>query len=150
MKDSNLKFFEAVKFFNESLFWDAIEAFQDSLSDGLEDRYVDDCYLNIAICYMQLKLFNDAEGFFLKAIDATTTSGDNIDFEGPIYGKTSDRAYLGLVRIALVRNEFDNADNLLEKLKDSESYIEVNGEKVLMYEICKNEINQVKETLKNK
>lgn len=150
MNTSDLKFFEAVKLFNEHFYWDAIEAFQESLSDGLEDKYVDDCFLNIAVCYMQLKLFNDAEGFFLKAIDATTTSGDNIDFEGPIYGKTSDRAYLGLVRIALVRNEFDDADNLLEKLKDSESYIEVNGEKVLMYEICKNEINQVKETLKNK
>lgn len=150
MNTSDLKFFEAVKLFNEHFYWDAIEAFQESLSDGLEDKYVDDCFLNIAVCYMQLKLFNDAEEFFLKAIDATTTSGDNIDFEGPIYGKTSDRAYLGLVRIALVRNEFDHADDLLEKLKDSESYIEVNGEKVLMYEICKNEISQVKETFKNK
>ena len=116
MKDSSLKFFEAVKLFNETLYWDAIEAFQDSLSFGLEDKYVDDCFLNIAICYMQLKLFNDAEEFFVKAIDATVTRGDHIDFEGPVYGKTSDRAYLGLVRIALVRNEFENAENLLEKL----------------------------------
>ena len=98
---------------------------------------------------MQLKLFNDAEEFFLKAIDAAATSGDRIDFEGPIYGKTSDRALLGLVRIALVRNKFDNAETLLEKLKDSDSYIEVNGDKVLMYEICSQEINKAKDLFKS-
>jgi len=149
LKDSSLKFFEAVKLFNESLYWDAIESFQDSLSFGLEDKYVDDCFLNIAVCYMQLKLFNDAEEFFIKAIDAAETSGDRIDFEGPIYGKTSDRAYLGLARIALVRKEFNNAENFLEKLKDSDSYIEINGDKVLMYEICSQEINKVKDTFKS-
>jgi len=148
LKDSSLKFFEAVKLFNETLYWDAIEAFQDSLSFGLEDKYVDDCFLNIAICYMQLKLFNDAEEFFVKAIDATVTSGDHIDFEGPVYGKTSDRAYLGLVRIALVRKEFENAENLLEKLKDSDSYIEINGNKVLMYEISSQEIDKAKGAFK--
>ena len=149
MNTSDLKFFEAVKLFNEEFYWDAIEAFQESLSDGLEDKYVDDCFLNIAVCYMQLKLFNNAEEFFLKAIDAAATSGDRIDFEGPIYGKTSDRAILGLVRIALVRNEFDNAETLLEKLKGSDSYVEVNGDKVLMYEICSQEINKVKDTFKS-
>ena len=65
MKTSEVKFFEAVKLFNEEFYWDAIEAFQDSLSDGLEDRYVDDCFLNIAVCYMSLKLFNEAEVYFL-------------------------------------------------------------------------------------
>ena len=52
------------------------------------------------------------------------------------------------LRIALVRNEFDNAENLLKKLKDSDSYVEVNGNKVLMYEICNQEINKVKDALK--
>ena len=97
---------------------------------------------------MQLKLFNDAEEFFVKAIDATVTSGDHIDFEGPVYGKTSDRAYLGLVRIALVRKEFKNAENLLEKLKDSDSYIEINGNKVLMHEISSQEIDKAKGAFK--
>tara|TARA_B100000214_G_C23945948_1_gene618008 strand:- start:1233 stop:1679 length:447 start_codon:yes stop_codon:yes gene_type:complete len=148
MNTSDLKFLEAVKLFNDEFYWDAIEAFQESLSDGLEDKYVDDCFLNIAVCYMQLKLFNDAEEYFLKAIDAAVISGDRIDFEGPIYGKTSDRAYLGLVRIALVKNEFESAENILKKLEGSDSYVEVNDEKILMYEICSQEIRKVRDALK--
>ena len=42
MNDSEVHFFEAVKLFNEELYWDAIETFQNSLSEGLEDKYVDD------------------------------------------------------------------------------------------------------------
>ena len=105
MNSSELQFFEAVKLFNEELYWDSIETFQNSLSDGLEDRYVDDCFLNIAICYMKLKLFREAEEFFLKAISTSEITGDKIDFEGPIYGKTSDRARLGLIRIELLISE---------------------------------------------
>jgi hypothetical protein len=33
MNTSDLKFFEAVKLFNEEFYWDAIEAFQESLSE---------------------------------------------------------------------------------------------------------------------
>ena len=144
MNNSELKFFEAIKLFNDEFYWDSIETFQESIADGLEDKYVDDCFMNIAVCYMRLKLFNDAEEFFLRAIDAGIHSDNNIDFEGPIYGKTSDRALLGLVRIALVRNDIDKAMQLLEKLKSSESYIEVNGVKVSMEDICKDEIEKYK------
>ena len=45
--------------------------------------------------------------------------------------------------------KFDNAETLLEKLKDSDSYIEVNGDKVLMYEICSQEINKAKDLFKS-
>jgi len=96
---------------------------------------------------MSLKLFNEAEVYFLRAIDAGSTSGDQIDFGGPIFGKTSDRAYLGLARIALVRNEFADATNILEKLKGTESYIEINGEKISMYDICNEEVTRVKDIL---
>jgi len=144
MNDSEVHFFEAVKLFNEELYWDAIETFQNSLSEGLEDRYVDDCFLNIAICYMQLKLFNEAEEFFLKAMSSAEQSGDQIDFEGPIYGKTSDRAKLGLIRIALVQKNLQKAENLLAELKNSESFIEVEGNKISMYEAAENEIQKAK------
>ena len=130
--------------FNEELYWDAIETFQNSLSEGLEDRYVDDCFLNIAICYMQLKLFNEAEEFFLKAMSSAEQSGDQIDFEGPIYGKTSDRAKLGLIRIALVQKNLQKAEKLLAELKNSESFIEVEGNKISMYEAAENEIQKAK------
>ena len=144
MNSSELQFFEAVKLFNEELYWDSIETFQNSLSDGLEDRYVDDCFLNIAICYMKLKLFREAEEFFLKAISTSEITGDKIDFEGPIYGKTSDRARLGLIRIELVRKNLETAEKFLEELRDSESYIEISGEKVSMFEIGSSEIQKAK------
>lgn len=144
MNDSEVHFFEAVKLFNEELYWDAIETFQNSLSEGLEDKYVDDCFLNIAICYMQLKLFNEAEEFFLKAMSSAEQSGDQIDFEGPIYGKTSDRAKLGLIRIALVQKNLQTAEKFLAELENSESYIEVEGNKISMYEAAENEIQKAK------
>ncbi|MDC0073092.1 hypothetical protein OAK06_07945 [Gammaproteobacteria bacterium] len=144
MNDNELHFFEAVKLFNEELYWDAIETFQNSLAEGLEDRYVDDCFLNIAICYMQLKLFNEAEVFFLKAISSADQSGDQIDFEGPIYGKTSDRAKLGLIRIALVQKNLQKAEEFLTELKNSDSYIEVEGNKILMFEAAQSEIQKAK------
>lgn len=144
MNDNELHFFEAVKLFNEELYWDAIETFQNSLAEGLEDRYVDDCFLNIAICYMQLKLFNEAEVFFLKAISSADQSGDQIDFEGPIYGKTSDRAKLGLIRIALVQKNLQKAEEFLTELKNSDSYIEVGGNKILMFEAAESEIQKAK------
>jgi tetratricopeptide (TPR) repeat protein len=144
MNNTELQFFEAVKLFNEELYWDAIETFQNSLSEGLEDRYVDDCFLNIALCYMKLKLFNEAEEFFLKAVSTADVTGDKIDFEGPIYGKTSDRARLGLIRIALVKKNLEAAEIILEELRNSESYIEVSDEKVSMFDIGKSEIEKAK------
>ena len=144
MNDSEVHFFEAVKLFNEELYWDAIETFQNSLSEGLEDRYVDDCFLNIAICYMQLKLFKEAEEFFLKAMSSAEQSGDQIDFEGPIYGKTSDRAKLGLIRIALVQKNLQTAEKYLAELENSDSYIEVGGNKISMYEAAEAEIQKAK------
>ena len=144
MNDNEVHFFEAIKLFNEELYWDAIEAFQSSLSEGLEDRYVDDCFLNIAICYMKLKLFNEAGEFFLKAMSAAEETGDQIDFEGPIYGKTSDRARLGLIRIALVQKDLQTAEKHLADLKNSESYIEVEGNKVSMFEAGESEIEKAK------
>ena len=144
MNDSEVHFFEAVKLFNEEFYWDAIETFQNSLSEGLEDRYVDDCYLNIAICYVQLKLFNEAEEFFLKAMSSAGQSGDQIDFEGPIYGKTSDRAKLGLIRVALVQKNLKAAEKFLVELENTDSYIEVGGNKISMYEAAENEIQKAK------
>ena len=144
MNNTELQFFEAVKLFNEELYWDAIETFQNSLSEGLEDRYVDDCFLNIALCYMKLKLFNEAEEFFLKAVSTADVTGDKIDFEGPIYGKTSDRARLGLIRIALVKKNLEAAEIILEELRNSESYIEVEGNKVSMFEAGESEIEKAK------
>ena len=148
MNSSDVKFFEAVKLYNDGFFWDAIETFQQSLSEGLEDKYVDDCFLNIAVCYMQLNLIDEAEDFFKNAIDSAKSSGDKIDFQGPIYGRTSDRANLGLARIALARNEIVLAEGILEKLKGTDSYIEIEDEKFSMYEICKEEISRVKTKLK--
>jgi len=144
MNNNELQFFEAVKLFNEELYWDAIETFQNSLSEGLEDRYVDDCFLNIALCYMKLKLFNEAEEFFLKAVSSAGVTGDKIDFEGPIYGKTSDRARLGLIRIALVKKDLEAAEKILEELRNSESYIEASDEKVSMFDIGNSEIEKAK------
>ncbi len=144
MNSSELQFFEAIKLFNEELYWDSIEAFQEGLSEGLEDKYVDDCFLNIAICYMKLMLFEEAQEYFLKAISASAVTGDKIDFEGPIYGKTSDRARLGLIRIALVKKDLKAAEKVLEELRNTESYIEVNEEKVMMYDIGKDEIEKAK------
>ena len=100
--------------------------------------------MNIAICYMQLKLFNEAEEFFLKAMSSAEQSGDQIDFEGPIYGKTSDRAKLGLIRIALVQKNLQTAEKFLAELENSESYIEVEGNKISMYEAAENEIQKAK------
>ena len=144
MNDNEVHFFEAVKLFNEELYWDAIETFQNSLLEGLEDRYVDDCFLNIALCYMKLKLFNEAEEFFLKAMASAEETGDQIDFEGPIYGKTSDRAKLGLIRISLVQKNLQAAEKFLAELENSESYIEVGGNKISMYEAAESEIEKAK------
>lgn len=143
MESNELKFFEAIKLFNDEFYWDSIEAFQQSLSEGLADEYVDDCFMNIAISFMKLKLFNEAEEYFIKAINVAKINGDKIDFDGPIFGKTTDRAYLGLTRISLVRKDYGNAKKIMNKLKDTESYILINDEKVSMYEICKEEIEHV-------
>ena len=145
MNEAKLKFLDGVKLFNEDLYWDSIEAFQESLSDGLEDRYVDDCFLNIAICCMQLNLFNEAKDNFLKAIDATKNSEDRIDFEGPLLGKTSDRAKLGFIRVSLANKDIAVAEILLKELESSESFVEIDDKKVSMYELAVSELKLAKE-----
>ena len=95
---------------------------------------------------MKLNLFNESKENFLKAISASETSGDKIDFEGPIFGKTSDRAKLGLIRVSLANNDIDNAETLLANLKGSESYIEVNNEKIMMFDVASEEIAIAKKT----
>jgi len=149
MKSSELKFFEAIELFNDEFYWDSIEAFQESLSEGLSDEYVDDCFMNIAISFMKLKLFNEAEEYFNKAISAASKNGDQIDVDSEISGKTTDRAYLGLARISLIKKDYENATEILDKLKGTKSYILINNEKVSMYDICKKEIEHVLKIYKN-
>ena len=149
MKNSELKFFEAIKLFNDEFYWDSIESFQESLSEGLAGEYIDDCFMNIAISFMKLKLFNEAEEYFNKAISAASENGDQIDTDGAIIGKTTDRAYLGLARICLIKKDYENAIELMNKLKGTNSYILINDEKVSMYDICKEEIEHVLKIFKN-
>mgnify|MGYP001214073522 FL=1 len=144
MNESQIIFLDGINLHNEDLFWDVIEKFQDSLSNGLEEKFVDDCFLNIAICYMKLNLFNEAKEYFQKAIEATATSGDKVDVEGSIVGKTSDRANLGLIRISLAHNDIQSAEKLLEYLDNTESYVEINNENVSMHQLALNEINSIK------
>ena len=53
---------------------------------------------------------------------------------------------LGLVRISLVRDDVDKAEEFLKKLSSSDSYIEINDEKVPMEEICRSEIEKYKKS----
>ena len=49
MNEAKLKFLDGVKLFNEDLYWDSIEAFQESLSDGLEDIQEDVAAIDAAV-----------------------------------------------------------------------------------------------------
>ena len=71
MNNTDIKFIEAVKLFNDGFYWDSIEAFQDSLSSGLEDRYVDDCFLNIAICCAIFAFYTHETILILKYMSET-------------------------------------------------------------------------------
>ena len=69
MTNAEQLFLEGVTLYNKELFWDAIESFQGSIDEGINDQLLDDCYLNIAISYMRLSLFKEAKQFFEKTIE---------------------------------------------------------------------------------
>jgi len=138
-------FLDGVTLFKDQLLWDAIEAFEDSIANGLKESLIDDCYLNIAICYMQLNLFKEAEGFFKKVLLVAESGNDHVDTEGLISGKTSSRAILGLIRINIADNDIEKArENLMALEEDEQSHMTVDGKTKTLHEVAKEEIENFK------
>ena len=137
-------FLEGVTLYNKELFWDAIESFQGSIDEGINDQLLDDCYLNIAICYMRLSLFQEAKQFFEKTIEVSSKGDDTINFDKNITGKSSSRALLGLIRVDLADGNLKEAEIKLGQLEGDESCVLIEGIEITFYELASEEIEIVK------
>jgi len=139
-------FLEGVTLYNKELFWDAIESFQESIDNGINNQLLDDCYLNIAICYMRLSLFQEAKKFFEKTIEVSIDGDDAINFDENITGKSSSRAILGLIRVDLADGNIKDAEAKLTKLESDESHVIIEGIEISFYELALEEIGQAKKS----
>tara|TARA_Y100000588_G_C14266394_1_gene930107 strand:- start:1861 stop:2313 length:453 start_codon:yes stop_codon:yes gene_type:complete len=137
-------FLDGVTLYNKELFWDAIESFQESIDEGINDQLLDDCYLNIAICYMRLSLFQEAKQFFEKTIEVSSKGDDTINFDKNITGKSSSRALLGLIRVDLADGNLKEAEKKLGRLEGDESSVLIEGIEISFYELASEEIEIVK------
>ena len=139
-------FLDGVSLYNKDLFWDAIESFHGSIDEGINEQLLDDCYLNIAICYMRLSLFQEAKKFFEKTIEVSSRGDDAINFDKAITGKSSSRAILGLIRVDLADGNLKEAEIKLGQLEDDESSVIIDGVKKSFYELAFEEIQNIKLT----
>ena len=137
-------FLDGVTLYNKELFWDAIESFQESIDEGINDQLLDDCYLNIAICFMRLSLFQEAKQFFEKTIEVSSKGDDSINFDKTITGKSSSRALLGLIRVDLADGNLKEAEIKLGQLEGDESSVSIEGIEKSFYELASEEIELVK------
>lgn len=135
MKNSETLFLTGVSLFGDELYWDAIEAFEDAIKEGLPWHLIDDGYLNIAVSYMKLSLYDEARRFFLKVLDENLDHDDSADHAGGFIGSTRARARLGLMRICLVQREYSQAKEWLETLKDDDSHFLIEGEPISLFKV---------------
>ena len=131
-------FSEGTALFASEFFWEAIEKFE-LVVESKSREYADDAMLNQAICYMRLGLYQEAKDKFLPVYKMEI--GDN-SFEGAdeIIGTPSERATLGLFRIALAESDLDSAERYLDELRAVQaSGVESEGTFSSFYEIASEE-----------
>lgn len=127
-----------IELFQQELYWDAIEQFKSLLATG-ESDLLDDISLNLGITYMKLGLLDEAEPFFDSVFNKRV--GDD-EFRGndQIKGRPSDRAALGLFRIANAKGDTSRATELLNELATRpDAGIDIDGEFTSFYTIAKTE-----------
>lgn len=137
--DSDEKFILGVKLFQQELYWDAIEQFKVLMSSN-DHNLLDDVSLNLGITYMKLGLLDEAKPHF-EAVFHKRVGDDQYRTDDQITGRPSDRAALGLFRIANAQGERDEAHFFLkELLSRPDAGIDVNGEFTSFFSIAEDEL----------
>jgi tetratricopeptide (TPR) repeat protein len=143
MNDFTGLFKKGAELFEAELYWEAIDCFKALTELHPNEPLLDDVYLNLAVCYMKLNLFHEAREFFLPVYKEEIGDGF-FEAGGNNYGSTRARATLGLVRISIALNSIEQAEQLLEELRDDESGIEEGNQRISFFEIGLQEINLYK------
>ena len=135
-------FKKGIELFEAELFWEAIDYFKGAVSIDKQDPLLDDVYLNIAVCYMRLNLFDQAQEWFLPVYYQNVGDGLFDDGDNNV-GKTKARAALGLLRICLSKDEIARAEEFLAELDEDESgfvdekgltkFVEVGAHEISVY-----------------
>ena len=145
--DSTLETFQAaVDLFNSGMYWDSIEVFEAILDAENSEDLADDISLNIAINFMHLSLFDQAKSYFQPVYEGSVGNGV-FDAGDNNVGKTSSRAALGLFRIALACEQYEEANRLLTELNEDKSGISTPDGFVRYFEIAQAELNLLKAKL---
>ena len=140
MNDFDSAFQEAVSLFNQELFWEAIDIFKEMESKFENSESTDDLHINIAVTYMMLGLYEEAEEYFLPVYREELGNGEFAG-GGNNFGRTRSRAILGLIRICLAKGELDEAQSYFAELNnDDASGLIENDTRILFREIAKTEI----------
>lgn len=129
MKNENELFIEALTFIESELYFDAINSFKIICKNFEKSDLVDDCYLNIGICYMKLNLFDTAIENFNIVIneypDSKLTSiSSNIE-----EGFSPAKAYYGIILCKKSLGIESNEELLKLKDYDNNTYVIHNNKK---------------------
>ena len=140
MNDFTGLFSRGAELFEAELYWEAIDCFKVLTELHPKEPLLDDVYLNLAVCYMKLNLFHEAKEFFLPVYKEEIGDGF-FEAGGNNFGSTRARATLGLIRINIALNDIEQAETLLEELRNSESGIAKGNQMITFYELGLQEIN---------
>ena len=143
MNDFTGLFRQGAELLEAELYWEAIDCFKALTELHPNEPLLDDVYLNLAVCYMKLNLFHEAKEFFLPVYKEEV--GDGLfEVGGNNFGSTRARAALGLIRINLALDDIEQAEVLLEELRNNESGIEKGNKRITFFELGLQEINLLK------
>jgi tetratricopeptide (TPR) repeat protein len=120
MNDFYGLFRKGIELFEAELYWEAIDCFKTITSLHPEEPLLDDVYVNIAVCYMHLNLFEEAHEWFVPVYEQKVGDG-RFEDGGNNVGTTRARAALGLIRISLAQENMDKAESFLLELENDKS-----------------------------
>lgn len=140
MSDSDQQLMLGIKLFQQELYWDAIEQFQLVISTT-DHNLLDDASLNLGITYMKLGLLHEAKPYF-EDVFYKRIGDDQFRSNGHTTGRPSDRAALGLFRIANAHGEREEAHRYLIELSSRrDAGIDIEGEFTSFFAIAEDELD---------
>jgi outer membrane protein assembly factor BamD (BamD/ComL family) len=139
MHDKEIQYFtEALLLVQQEFFVDAIGKLKDLIGEYPNSDLADDAQYNIGLCYFQLNQFEKSVEAFNYLIANYPEGSISVLDGGSEFGKTTAKAYLGIMNCYLGLGKVEEAEKLIPVIKNysSNTYVMVNDIKKTFEEIA--------------
>lgn len=139
MHNKEIQYFtEALLLIRQEFFIGAIGKLKDLIEEYPNSDLADDAHYNIGLCYFQLNQFEKSIEAFNYLIANYPEGSISVLDGGNEFGKTTAKAYLGIMNCYLGLGKIEEAEKIIPLIKNynSNTYLLVNGIKKTYEEIA--------------